>query len=210
MTTEEAVKLWKKLRIQNCTMDFSCGGDSMGYTSFSFFNDKGDVSCQELADYFDIEVYQHVTFYETSDGYYQGESGTVEITLNDEGDDFEYYKSAQSECTESHTSTTEIELSPKMIEFIKENVSNINGGEYGIAINFKREFIMTDEQEALQEELEQKLLNEISSYQPDDLDVVFDDWFMFTTNNEGEELSFNGNRLIVSVTKSYIYFIDSE
>lgn len=210
MTTEEAVKLWKKLRIETCTMDFNCGGDSMGDTSFSFSDDKGDVSCQELEHYFDNEVYKHVDFYVNSDGHYQGESGTVEITLNDEGDDFEYCKNAQSEYSESHTSTTEIELSPNMIEFIKENVSNINGAKGGIVINFKREFVMTDEQEALQEELEEKLLSEISSYQPADLDADLDEWFTFTTNDEGEELSVNGNRLIVNVTNSYTEFRDSD
>lgn len=213
MTTEDAIKLWKKLRIKTCTMDFNCGGDSMGDTSFSFTDKNGDVSCDELKDFFDNEVYQRVDFYVNSDGHYQGESGTVDITLNDDEDDFEYCKTAQSKYSESHTSETEVELSPKMIKFIKDNVSNINGGEnfQGTAtINFKREFIMTDEEEELQEELGKKIYKEISEYSPDDLDNDIDEWFTFTTNEEGEELTINGNSLKIIVNNSYTDFRDSD
>lgn len=211
MTTEDAIKLWKELRIETCTMDFNCGGDSMGDTSFSFSDDKGDVSCQELEDYFDNEVYQRVDFYVNSDGHYQGESGTVDITLNDDGDDFDYCKNAQSEYSETHTSETEIELSPEMVAFINDNVSNINGADEGeVVINFKREFIMTDEQEKIQEKLQEKIYDEISAYEPDDLNGDIDEWFSFTTNEEGEELTIEGNRLKVTVRNSYTEYRDSD
>lgn len=211
MDVKDAIKLWKKLRIKTCTMDFNCGGDSMGDTSFSFTDKNGDVSCDELKDFFDNTVYQKVNFYEISDGYYQGESGTVEITLNDEGDDFEYCKNAQSEYSETHTSETEIELSPEMVAFIQENVSNINGAEgEETTINFKREFIMTDEQEKIQEKLQEKIYDEISAYEPDDLSEDTDEWFTFTTNEEGEELTIEGNRLKITVRNSYTEYRDSD
>lgn len=211
MTTEDAIKLWKKLRIETCTMDFNCGGDSMGDTSFSFTDKNGDVSCDELKDFFDNEVYQRVDFYVNSDGHYQGESGTVDITLNDDEDDFEYCKNAQSEFSETHISKTEIELSPEMVAFINDNVSNINGAEGDeVRINFKREFIMTDEQEKIQEELQEKIYDEISDYEPDDLSEDIDEWFSFTTNEEGEELTIEGNRLKITVRNSYTEYRDSD
>ena len=44
--TNEMIELWKKLDIQRCEMEFSCGGDSMNETDFKFFN--GSIS-QDVA-----------------------------------------------------------------------------------------------------------------------------------------------------------------
>ena len=83
--TNEMIELWKKLDIQRCEMEFSCGGDSMNETDFKFFNSQNkQVDGEELEGYFENEVYNEVEFYEVSDGHYMGEFGQVEITLEEE------------------------------------------------------------------------------------------------------------------------------
>src|ERR1700691_5187239 len=101
MEKKETIELWNKLKIESCTMKFSCGGDSMNDYSFTFYGGGKEIESPELKDYFDDAVYKHVEFYVNSDGHYQGEAGTVEITLDDD-DDFSYCKAAQSEYEEEH------------------------------------------------------------------------------------------------------------
>ena len=88
---EEIIDKWKELNIKSCTMEFSCGGDSMNDYSFTLFNnDNEQVECSELTDYFEEEVFRVIQFYECSDGHYLGEFGNVEITLEGECDDEEF------------------------------------------------------------------------------------------------------------------------
>jgi hypothetical protein len=210
---ENAIKIWKKLGIESCTMEFDCGGDSMGNTSYVFNTKKGEVENKELADYFENIVYDRVEFYVNSDGHYQGESGTVEIELDEDGEDFTFCKNAQSEYNESQTSEIEIELSPEMIKFIKDNVSNINGGEGDDAtVNFSRDFIMTDKQEKLLEKIKAKIVEEAVGFTPEleNEDGELNDWFSYTTNEDGEVLTIKGNSLKLSITNSYTEFKDSD
>jgi len=211
---ENAIKIWKKLGIVSSTLEFDCGGDSMGNTQFNFFDKDGEeVESAELTTYFDDEVYNHVDFYVNSDGHYQGESGTVEITLDEEEESFNYSKTAQAEYSETQTSQMEIELSPKMIKFIKENVLNINGSEGSeVTVNFSRDFIMTDEQEVLLEKIKEKIEKETSKFTPelDNEDGELDEWFTFTTNEEGDILTITENSLKLSISNSYTEYKDSE
>lgn len=76
MKTIPEIKLWKELGITSCTMEFSCGGDSMNDYNFTFYktnNKKGknqpaviQIECQELTDYFDNQVFREVEFYEAA------------------------------------------------------------------------------------------------------------------------------------------------
>jgi len=210
---ENAIKIWKKLKIEKSILEFDCGGDSMGSTEFKFFDkNENEIESNELTTYFEDAVYDNVEFYVNSDGHYQGEAGTVEIVLNEDGDSFDYSKTAQSEYSETQTSKMEIELSPKMIEFIKENVSNINGGDGNVVVNFKRDFIMTDKQEKLLEEIKAKIETETEEFEPelDNEDGEVQDWFTFTTNDDGEVLTINGSDLIVSIRNSYTEYRDSD
>ena len=206
MEKAEAIKLWKELGITNCTMNFHCGGDSMGDTSFVLSDENGDVDCQELEDFFDDEVYRHVDFYVNSDGHYQGESGTVEIELNEDEDGFYYSKCATSEWSETETSVIDIELSPQMIAFINKNISNINGSSDGDAtINFKRDFIMSNEDEVLLKEIEDKIYKDVEEYEPQNVDGEVDEWFTFTTNSNEDtikELTIVGNSIKVIINNS--------
>ena len=154
ITTQEAVKLWKELGITECEMEFSCGGDSMNDYTFTFFKGSEKIESPELDTFFEDEVYKHVEFYVNSDGHYMGESGKVHIELDEEDDEllfqnhpFTYSKSAQSEFSERFTSVGEMKLTKKELEFLQKNVSNINGGDGDFNMNFKRDFILTDEDE---------------------------------------------------------------
>jgi CubicO group peptidase (beta-lactamase class C family) len=100
-----------------------------------------------------------------------------------------------------------------MIKFIKENVLNINGAEGEEAtVNFKRDFIMTDKQEKLLEKIKAKIDEETSEFEPEleNEDGELNEWYTYTTNEEGEVLTINGNFLKISITNSYTEFKDSE
>jgi hypothetical protein len=206
MQTNEAIKLWKELGITNCTMEFSCGGDSMNDTNFTFYKDTKEIKCQELFDYFDNEVYRQVEFYEASDGHYQGEFGEVHIELDEESDDehsFTYSKSSKSEWSERTENVIGITLTEKETEFINNYVLNINGGDGDVVVNFKVDFIMTDDDETLLEELKDKINKQTQDYSPEDVDGELDDWYSFTTNGDGDTLTIKDNELQVEVSNSY-------
>lgn len=206
---EDIIKTWKELGVVKAVFNFTCGGDSMGDTSFQFFDKKGEIDGSELESYFENSVYENETFYDASDGYYQGESGTVTITLNEEEDCFDYCKQSKSEYCESKESTIEIELSPQMIKFIKDNVSNINGGTDGFAINYKKDFIMTDEEEELIKKLEEKIDRITSKFEPEiPEECECEEWYRYTTNEEGEVLTIKKNSLVVHITNNYTEFRD--
>ena len=201
---QEIIKIWKEKNIDHINFNFSCGGDSMNDTSIEIFDKEGElVEDSELEKYFDDQTYKNVEFYVNSDGHYQGEFGVVEITLNDEEDDFSYSKSSSSEWNESCDNNVDIELSDKETKFVADNVLNINGGEDNCQINFKRDFILTNEQEETLKGLEEKISEFARDYVPKDIEGEINDWHSYTTNEEGEELKLVGNMLTLSITKSF-------
>jgi hypothetical protein len=218
MTTQEAIKLWKELSITECVMEFSCGGDSMNDYSFQFFNGNKKVESPELDSFFEDEVFKQVEFYVNSDGHYIGEAGEVHIELDDSDEEehtFTYSKSAQSEFSERFSSYGELKLTKKEVEFIKENILNINGGDGEINVNFKRDFILSDEDDVLLDKLKNKI---------DDFAINLDiegegdgeasDWYSFTTSDEDDEkipmLKIEDNNLIVRVSREFYVYRDSE
>jgi hypothetical protein len=216
----EAVKLWKELGITSCTMEFSCGGDSMNDWSFAFHKESEEVESQELKDFFDDEVFKQVEFYVNSDGHYIGEAGEVHIELDDESDDeedheFTYSKSAQSEFSERFSSYGKLKLTEKEVKFIEENVLNINGGDGEFNINYKRDLILSDENEKLVEELENKIVNFA-----EELDIEGEgngeasDWYSFTTSDEDDDeistLKVDDEHLLVRVSREFYVYRDSE
>lgn len=218
MTKEEAIKRWKELAIISCVMDFNCGGDSMGDTDFIFHTKEGTISDEKLEEYFDGDVYNNVNFYVNSDGYYMGESGTVEITLNEDDEDdkpfFDYLKSAQSEWSEQTQNVLSIELTPEMVDFINKNVSNINGSEDGLTINYKRDFILSDTDEKIYNELEALIQTETEKYQPEEINNDdMSDWYTFTTADDDDDtdsLVIKDGMLLMNITNSYTEYRDSE
>jgi hypothetical protein len=205
--TNEMIELWKKLDIQRCEMEFSCGGDSMNETDFKFFNSQNkQVDGEELEGYFENEVYNEVEFYEVSDGHYMGEFGQVEITLEDVDDEpyFSYDKQSQSEWEEREVQVMEYELTDSEVKFLTEKVDSIVGGEDGEAINYKTDCVLSDEEE----EISEKLLKDISDTANDfEFENVYgeqQDWFIFTTRIDDEDgIIIDGNKLSVEVTRNY-------
>jgi hypothetical protein len=207
MTKEEAIKLWKDNGIARCEMNFYCGGDSMGDTDFTLYNSKEEaVQCEELISYFDNEVYDHINFYECSDGHYLGESGYVYIEFED--DDFTYSKSAQAEWSESIHNELEIELTQEQADFLKKNVSNVNGGyDEFTNFNYSRNFIMTNKDEEVQKTIGELVDSKTSEFCPD-TDNEIQDWFTYET----EETDFvtNDNKLLITIRNEVYTYTESE
>lgn len=208
MEEMEIIKLWKELGVDYVNFEFSCGGDSMNDTSIQIYDDKGsEIDCVEIRDYIDDKIYVKVDFYEASDGHYLGEAGNVEIRLSADEEELEYSKSSQSEWCERITSNLEIELEEKEVQFIKDKVLNINGGEGEYTLNYKVDCILTDEEEEIVNSIEEKVENGCRDFSPDTLNDCTD-WYTFTTNERGDELKFNGNALIVQIENEYYEYRD--
>jgi len=181
---EQSVKLWKKLMIDHCIMDFSCGGDSMNEFTFVFYDENKNViqdryfktdskysgDLETLDKFFDEEVFDKVHFYEASDGHYLGEFGTVHIELNDEGDDFIYTKEASSEYSEVVTEKFTFQLTDDEYDLLSEKISDFNGDYSGLFVNYKLDCIVTDKETKTMSDFEDKIINFI-------VDVEFEHGF---------------------------------
>ena len=218
-TITEAVSEWKKLGIDNANMEFSCGGDSMSDYSFTFYTknksavtgrpENIEVESEELVVFFDRQIFDDVEFYVNSDGHYIGESGNVVITLNDDEDGFEYDKQSQSEWSESYEETIHIRLSNSEVEFIKNKILNINGGQDGDAtFNYKIDCVITDEEEELIETLGKRLENECETYEFQDVEGEQEDWFTWSTNQEVDDvIQFTeDDKMLVMVRRNFIQY----
>jgi len=218
-TITEAVSEWKKLGIDNANMEFSCGGDSMNDYSFTFYTknksavtgrpENIEVESELLISFFDLQIFDDVEFYVNSDGHYIGESGNVVITLNDDEDGFVYDKQSQSEWSESYEETIHIRLSNSEVEFIKNKILNINGGQDGDAtFNYKIDCVITDEEEELIETLGKRLENECETYEFQDVEGEEEDWFTWSTNQEVDDvIQFTEeDKLVVMVRRNFIQY----
>jgi hypothetical protein len=206
-----ALKLWRELKVDKVGFNFSCGGDSMNDTDISMFDKEGNIVLNdELESYFNDATYDNVQFYVNSDGHYQGESGVVYITLyDDDADDFDYSKSSTSEWNESVESVIKMKLSKAEEKFITNKVFNINGGEGNCTINFKEDFILTDKEEKLLELLEEKIEQFTGDFCPEDIDEV-DEWYSFTTNEDGEELEVIDGELKIQIRNQYTAYKEGD
>ena len=165
-----ALEKWKEHNVDHVDFVFSCGGDSMEDTRVEIYDNEGKlIEVPEIENYFDEAVYQNVRFYEASDGVYMGESGTVVITIDeDEEDEFYYSKNSQEEWSENTPFTEKIDLTDEEVEFIDKYVDNFNGnmGEGDYNVNYKTDFVQTDELVALEEALMKKLQDFFENYEP--------------------------------------------
>lgn len=198
-----ALEKWKEHNVDHVDFIFDCGGDSMGDTNIEIYDKEGKlIEVPEIENYIDEAVYQNVNFYEASDGVYMGESGTVVITLDEDDDEeeFSYSKDSQEEWSEHTTFTEKIELTDEEVEFIDKYVADFNGnmdsGDYNV--NYKTDFVQTDELVAVEEALMKKLQDFFEKYEPK-LDNL-SDWHTMevqgdTLNKENKtidiEMSFN-------------------
>jgi len=202
------LKLWGELKIKEVHFVFSCGGDSMGDTSIEVYNSNDELlDCEIVTDienYFDDVVYDNVNFYVNSDGHYMGEDGKVIITLDeDDEDEFMYYKESEEEWCEHTPFTEKINLTDEEVEFIEKYVSDINGNmsEGDININYKVDFIQTDELVALEEKLLEKVKNFFYDYEPD-LDNM-SDWHTMEIQDE----TLNKETKTIDIEMSFEHYV---
>ena len=174
-----AIQKWKEHNVSYVNFIFSCGGDSMNDTSFEIY-DKEDnlIEVSEIQNYLEESVYENVEFYENSDGVYMGEDGTVTITLEDEDDEEEYFsysKVSREEWNETESFSEVINLTDEEVEFIDQYCKDFNGNmsEGTNNVNYKTDFIQTDELVAIEENLITKISNYFDNYEHN-LDDVSD------------------------------------
>ena len=214
-SVEKIIQLWNELQISHIDFEFTCGGDSMNDTILVIHKGDEVIENETISTYFDHEVYNRVEFYVNSDGHYQGESGNVLIEMNDEGDEFNYMKSAQSEWCERMTSEVEVALTDDEVQFVKEFVRDINGGEGENAnLNYKKDFIINEKRKVLIDSIGKKVSDACGDFTPDiEGEGELNDWYSYTTNEDDitdSEIAFKGNNLIVIVSNEYYVFTDSE
>jgi len=214
-SVEKIIQLWKELEITHIDFQFTCGGDSMNDTTLNIHKGEEIIENETLSTYFDHEVYNRVEFYVNSDGHYMGESGNVLIEMDDEGEDFNYMKSAQSEWCERMVSEVEVELTDEEIEFVKEFVRDINGGDNENAnLNYKKDFIINQKRKELIDSIGEKVSEVCDNFTPDiEGEGEINDWYSYTTNEDDvtdSEVVIKDNKLIVSVSNEYYVYQDSE
>ena len=173
MEMEEVIKLWKKKKISHAEYDFSCGGDSMNDTELRFYKEnKAIKETWGLSDYFEDEVYEKVEFYVDSSDNYQGESGTVTIGLNEDEDGFEYEKSSTEEWLETYSDVLKVEITEEQARFLEDYIRDMSGGGWrGEDINYKKDFILTEEIEDIIQKLRDEFQNNLEewAYNQDEL-----------------------------------------
>jgi len=214
-SVEKIIQLWNELEITHIDFEFTCGGDSMNDTTLNIHKGEEIIENDVIATYFDHEVYNRVEFYVNSDGHYMGESGNVLIELNDEGDEFNYMKSAQSEWCERITTDVEVELTDEEIEFVKEFVRDINGGDNeNPNFNYKMDFIINQKRKELIDSIGEKVSDVCGNFTHDiEGDGEINDWYSYTTNEDDitdSEVVIKGNKIIVKVSNEYYVYTDSD
>jgi hypothetical protein len=211
---EQAIKIWKENNITSGNFEFSCGGDSMNDWNITFTDKAGnEVENEDLKGFIEDDVFKNVEFYVNSDGYYIGEAGNVSIELNEDDNDFNYSKSAQSEWNEIEHIIAYVDLTDEEVALLKAKVFNINGSYNTITtINYKNDCILsTKEHETLTALIEK--IDEVAANTKPDTDNFDEEWYIFTTNDENSELTeltIEDNKLKIDVEVTIIEYRDSE
>jgi hypothetical protein len=219
----ELITLWKKHNIDHVEFDFYCGGDSMGDTTLRIYDKKG----QSLNDKIDFErengsywgvyneriltliedkIYADVEFYVNSDGHYQGESGVVEMTFDEEESMFNCSKSSESEWSERETNNILLDLTKEEFEFINNYVESIVGGEGDfVDYNYKKDFIIDDKRQKLIDDLTQKIDDITVNFEPDCINGELQDWFTYEGGTDDNEL-FENDKLVITIHNEITVF----
>jgi len=155
---EELIKKWKEYNIDMAEFEFTCGGDSMNNTELVFYDKDNNEVEVDFNDEIENEIYDNITFYDSSDGHYQGEAGTVTVTLvEEEGEEpcFQFDKDAQSEYSESYTDRIQIEFSKEQYDYLEKHVEDIkdNYSIDAIVFLYKIDFFVSPEKELIEESI---------------------------------------------------------
>jgi hypothetical protein len=108
-----------------------------------------------------------------------------------------------------------VELTDEEIEFVKEFVRDINGGDSeGANLNYKKDFIINQKRKELIDSIGEKVADICGGFVPEiEGNGELNDWYSFTTNEDDitdSEITFKGNKLIVMVSNEYYDYVDSE
>lgn len=167
---EEMIRIWKECGVREAEFHFDCGGDSMNETHWVFLDSKGETidssSLSAVESQLENDVYDNIQFYEASDGHYLGESGTVNVTLNDEGYGFDMYKSSTEQWNETLSVDEEIDISEELGRLLHKKVASIVSvdgwsmmrGLGDTERNYKDDCIISDREEELIMEFEGRLI----------------------------------------------------
>jgi hypothetical protein len=206
---EPIIKLWKELNIDYAEFEFDCGGDSMNDTTLTFTNKDGEIISNDILDcYFESEVYNNVSFYEASDGYYMGENGVVEIKL-DEDISFSYSKNSTSEFNEGYTEIADMVLNEAEATMVNKIISNMNGNGWGdTTINYKGDFILSDEDDEMVESIANKITDFCLNYEIEDAEgEEMEDSVVWTTNSDDisdlQVLQIEDNKIKLHIRKEF-------
>lgn len=206
---ETMIKDWKEAGICYAKFIFSCGGDSMNDYHFEYFTeDHDEIPSFEHETELEEMVFKQVDFYVNSDGHYMGEDGTVTIELNEEEDDFYFSKEAESEYCERITSEVTVILTEEEVDYIKSYVEDIHGGfDNRTEINYKVNFIKTEELDAIEKSIFDKIEDVADSFSPE-VDGEVTDWYTFNLTNDGsEEIKIDDNEMTIYVDNEYYTYI---
>lgn len=208
----EIVPLWKENNVDHAVFTFDCGGDNMGDTEWVFYDKANQplTVSNDLEQALDNDIYHHVKFYVDSNGHYIGENGTVHVSFDD--DEITYVKCYQSEFSETCVTDLLLPLSAEQINFINQHIFNMNGSDTDdIAINYKHDFLMTNEDEVIVRELITAIENACKEHHPDNEDEggELEEFFTFTTNNEGEDIKITDNQLVIHMSNNFRVYRDS-
>lgn len=183
----QTIKDWKKFGIAYAEFNFSCGGDSMNDTQLNFYDKDGNeiADVGDLENYFDDEVYRNVNFYEASDGHYIGESGIVRINLEDDEESFVYTKSAQAEWSETKSGEVLVPITDEEFNLLNDYILGMaNSSWNGNNVDYKKDFILTDEIEQAVKDLQEKLENHSMDFVPETNGEYEDDSMRYNTTSE--------------------------
>lgn len=215
-TENDIIQIWKENNIEKCVMEFSCGGDSMGDTEFTLYDNEGNqVSNDDITEYFDHEIYDYVDFYEVSDGHYMGESGTVTIELEeyDGESSFTFSKDAQSEFEETFSGIMEFNLTEVEVKLLEEKISNFNKSEWDsqVFINYKDDCVITDEEEVILNDLIKRIEDDSFDFEIEDaIGEEVGSERSFDTGEDGEGLNIGDSVLQVRISSRFYYTQDAD
>ena len=215
-TENDIIQIWKENNIEKCVMEFTCGGDSMGDTEYTLYDNEGNqVLNEDITDYFDNNIYEQVDFYEVSDGHYMGESGTVTIELEEyDGElSFTYNKEAKSEFEETFFGTMEFKLTEVEVKLLEEKISNFNKSEWDSEafINYKDDCVITDEEEVILNDLIKRIEDDSNDFEIEDAtgEEVGSER-SFDTGEDGAGLNIEDSVLQVRISSRFYYTQDAD
>lgn len=166
----DIIEVWKKLKVDHVNFEFNCGGDNMGDTDVLIYDEEdNEIKSKEIEEYIDAEVYNNVEFYVNSDGHYQGEAGTVTVTM--EEDELCYSKSSQSEWSEQETKDFILRLTKIHKELLKKlGITRFDGDRDDIEPFFSKDVIITEKEEKTIEDIQTKITEKACKEYPDEGD----------------------------------------